>query len=168
MTRMRRIIALALSAFIAAGQISSSFAAVSSTPVFVQTPNRGIVQFLQGTDVAGTYKTLYTGGANGSKCTGMYITSNDATAHLVTIQLVTSAVKYGGTAISTGTTTPGYASGAPAISAMSPINWPGLPVDSDGNPYFYLAGTGDTIQATFATALTTSDFINIVAICADF
>src|SRR5271165_5399153 len=78
--------------FVAAGlfgaQITQSLAAVSSTPVFVQTPNRGIVQFLQGTDSAGTYKTLYTGGSNGSKCTGMYITSNDAASHLVTIQLV--------------------------------------------------------------------------------
>jgi len=145
-----------------------AYAAVTATPVFVQTPNRGIVQFLQGTDSAGTYKTLYTGGANGSKCTGMYITSNDAAAHLVTIQLVNSSVKYGGMAISTGTTTPGFASGAPAISAMAPVNWPGLPTDSDGNPYFYLAGTGDTIQATFGTGLTASTVINIVAICADF
>ena len=165
---MKKPIVFFLSALIALGQTVSSFAAVTATPVFVQTPNRGIVQFLQGTDSAGTYKTLYTGGSNGSKCTGMYITSNDSTAHLVTIQLVNGGVKYGGTAISTGTTTPGYASGAGAINAMSSANWPGLPLDSDGNPYFYLAGTGDTIQATFATSLTSSDFINIVAICADF
>jgi hypothetical protein len=165
---MKKSTAFVLSASIALGQATSSFAAVTATPVFVQTPNRGIVQFLQGTDVAGTYKTLYTGGTNGSKCTGMYITSNDTAAHLVTIQLVVSGVKYGGTAISTGTTTPGFASGAGALNAMSSINWPGLPTDSDGNPYFYFAGTGDTIQATFATALTASDVINIVAICADF
>jgi hypothetical protein len=165
---MKKFLAFVLSVLIAAGQASSSFAAVTATPVFVQTPNRGIVQFLQGTDSPGTYKTLYTGGANGSKCTGMYITSNDATAHLVTIQLVNTAVKYGGTSISTGTTTPGFATGAGAIAAMSSANWPGLPLDSDGNPYFYLASASDTIQATFATALTTSDVVNIVAICADF
>lgn len=40
--------------------------------ITVQTPNRGIVQFLQGTDTAGTYKTIYTAGANGSKMTGLF------------------------------------------------------------------------------------------------
>jgi len=146
----------------------AAYAAVTSTPVFVQTPNRGIVQFLQGTDSAGTYKTLYTGGANGSKCTGMFLTSTDSTAHLVTVQLVTSAVKYGGTAVTTGTTTPGFAAAAGAVNVMSAANWPGLPIDSDGNPYIYLAGSGDTLQATFATNLSSSTLINIVAICADF
>jgi hypothetical protein len=149
-------------------EVSSAYSAVTPNSfVAPQTPNRGVVQFLQGTDNAGTYKTLYTGGSNGSRCYGMWITSNDATAHLVTIQIVNSAVKYGGTAISTGTTTPGFANGAPAINAMSSSNWPGLPVDSYGNPYIQLIN-GDTIQATFATGLTSTDLINIVASCGDF
>jgi hypothetical protein len=50
---------------------------------------------------------------------------------------------------------------------MSTTLWPGLPVDSDGNPYIILV-SGDTLQATFATALTSTDFVNIVAQCADF
>lgn len=132
-----------------------------------QTPKLAVVQFLQGTDSAGTYKTLYTGGSNGSKCNAMYITSNDGTAHLVTIQVVRSGVFYGGIAISTGTTTPGFANSAPPINPMSSTNWPGLPVDSSGQPYIILQ-SADTIQATFATALTASDLINIVAVCSDF
>jgi hypothetical protein len=135
--------------------------------VTAQTPNRGIVQFLQGTDVAGTYKTLYTAAANGSKCNGMYLTSDDATSHLVTIQLTNGGIRYGGIAINSGTTTPGFANGAPAIQPMSQANWPGLPIDSDTNPYILLV-SGDTIQATFATALTSSTRINIYVSCADF
>lgn len=146
----------------------AAYAAVTGNNfITAQTPNRGIAQFLQGTDTAGVYKTLYTAGANGSKCYGGYITSNDATSHLVTIQIVNAAVKYGGMSINTGTTLPGFANAVPPIAFMSSANWPGLPVDSSGNPYILLAN-GDTLQATFATALTASDFVNIVIVCSDF
>ena len=51
---------------------SPAFAAVTANSVVTaQTPNRGVVQFLQGTDSAGTYKTLYTAGTNGSICFGL-------------------------------------------------------------------------------------------------
>jgi hypothetical protein len=132
-----------------------------------QTPNRGIVQFLQGTDSAGTYKTLYTAGANGSRCYGMWSTNNDASAtHLLTVQIVNSAVKYGGMAI-TSVESAGFVSGTPAQNLLAAANWPGLPVDEYGNPYVQLI-TGDTIQATFATSITSTDLINIVTSCSDF
>lgn len=141
--------------------------ALTQTPVFVQTPTLGVVQFLQGTDVAGTYKTLYTGAANGSKIIGIWETNNDASAtHLVTVQIVRSAVKYGGMAITTANSD-GFANGAPAKNLMSAANWPGLPLDSDGNPYFFLE-SGDLLQATFATALTATDVINLTCVAADF
>lgn len=147
-----------------------AFAAVTAnSSVTPQTPTRGIVQFLQGTDTAGTYKTLYTGGASGSIIKGIYITSNDPSAsHLVTCEVVNGGVKYGGFAINVPTTTPGYATGVGALAPMTSTNWPGLPLDSDGNPYLFLASASDTLQCTFATALTTSDKINLVAIAADF
>jgi hypothetical protein len=143
---------------------------VSLTPnsiITPQTPTRGLVQFLQGTDVAATYKTIYTGGANGSKIVGLWLTTNDGTAtHLVTVQIVNTAVKYGGVAI-TSVLSAGFANATPAQNLMSPTNWPGLPVDAAGNPYLILA-SGDTLQATFATALTASTLINIVAVAADY
>jgi hypothetical protein len=117
--------------------------------------------------VAGTYKTLYTGGANGSKCIAIWENNNDGSAaHLVTIEVVNSAVKYGGVAITTASNQ-GYVSGTPSVNFFNQAVWPGLPVDSDGNPFIFLAN-GDTLQATFATALTTSDKINLVAVCSDF
>lgn len=138
-------------------------AVTANSVVTAQTPNRGVVQFLQGTDVAGTYKTLYTAGANGSKCQALWENNNDASAtHLVTVEIVNSAVKYGAVAVTTAVND-GYANGVPPKNLM----WGGLPIDSDGNSFFFLA-SGDTLQATFATALTSSTKINLVTICADY
>jgi hypothetical protein len=154
----------------------ASGAAVSSTPVFVQTPKIGNVQFLQGTDSAGTYKTVYTGGTNGSKITGIFVTTNDATtSHLVTIQISSSTSAhcspntscYGGVAVTIPVSS-GYVNAAPAVNMMSAILWPGLPLDSDNNPYFMLPGNTYTIEATFATALTSTNWLNVVVVAADY
>ncbi len=147
---------------------TAAMAAVTANSVVTaQTPTRGIVQFLQGTDVAGTYKTLYTAGANGSRCNAIWMTNNDAAAtHLVTVQIVNATVKYGGASL-TSVSSAGFASGAPPQSLIASGVWTGLPLDSDGNPYIQLV-SGDTLQATFATALTASDLLNIVASCSDY
>lgn len=164
---MRKILALlALAACIALPR-SALPAVTANSIVTAQTPNRGIVQFLQGTDAAGTYKTLYTAGTNGSMCFSMWSTNNDPSAtHLITVQIVNATVKYGGMAI-TSVESAGFVSGTPAQNLMSAANWPGLPVDSNSNPYIILA-SGDTIQATFATALTSTDVLNIVSSCVDY
>jgi hypothetical protein len=151
------------------------------TPNNIVTPqvvNRGIVQFLQGTDVAGTYKTLYTAGANGSRCVAIMTTNNDGSAtHLLTLQVVNSAVKYGGAAVTT-ISSAGFANGAPAqlitkVPSLNPVVassglplWP-LPEDSDGNGYLQMI-SGDTLQVTFATNLTAATLINVYASCVDF
>ena len=154
-------------AAIAATAIALMAAVTPNSFVAPQSPNRGIVQFLQGTDVAGTYKTLYTSGSNGSRCYSLYMTSTDNTAHLVTIQLVNGGIRYGGVAMTTGTTSPGYLNAAPALTPMNAASWPGLPLDANGNNYLQMI-SGDTLQATFATNLSGGTAINIVASCADF
>lgn len=154
--------------FLAIGATGAAEAATTPNSIVTpQTPNRGIVQFLQGTDNAGTYKTLYTAGANGSRCYGLQINNTDnTTAHLVTVQIVNTAVKYGGVAVTT-TTSAGFANGTPPQSLMLSSVWAGLPVDQYGNPYVQLI-SGDTIQATFATALSTGALINAYVVCNDF
>ena len=146
----------------------AAYAAVTANSfVTPQTPNEGKVQFLQGTDTAGVYKTLYTAGANGSRCYAMWSTNNDGSVtHLLTVQIVNSSVKYGGTSVTT-VLSAGFIGTAPAQNLMAPSVWPGLPVDQYGNQYIQLV-SGDTLQATFASALTTSDLINIVVSCSDF
>lgn len=145
----------------------SVYAATTPNSIITaQTPKNGLVQFLQGTDVAGTYKTLYTGSANGSKIMSIVATTNDPSAtHLLTCQVVNGGVFYGGTAATIAVST-GFANAAYPLNIIS--TWTGLPVDSDGNPFLYLKSASDTLQCTFATAITATDVINIMATAADF
>lgn len=147
---------------------SAAFAAVTANSVVTaQTPNRGVVQFLQGTDSAGTYKTLYTAGTNGSKVSAIWMSNNDASAtHLVTCQIVNTTVKYGGVALTT-VVSAGFVSGTAPQNLLTPAIWAGLPIDGNGNPYLTMI-SGDTLQCTFATAITASDVININAITSDY
>lgn len=156
--------------------LASGAFALTATPVFVQTPKTIIVTFVQGTDVAGTYKTVYTGDTSGSKVVGLYCTSNDtALSHLVTVQMSTSTAAHcspqsncmGGAAV-TVPINAGFATGVPAVNMLAPANWPGLPVDSDGNPFLFLQGNTQTIEVTFATGLTTSTQVACVAYGASF
>jgi len=163
-----KLAAVASVAALLVGGCLAALAAVTPNSIVTgQTPNRGRVQFLQGTDSAGTYKTLYTAGVNGSKCFGLFETNNDASAtHLVTVQVFNALVGYGGVAVTTASSD-GFANATPPKAFMSPTNWPGLPVDSNGNPYINLI-SGDTIQATFATALTSTDVVNLYISCTDY
>src|ERR1019366_3208979 len=95
--KMKKLLAFTFAALLGVGLAHA--AVTPNSGVGPQTPNGGFVQFLSGTDVAGTYKTLYTGATNGSKCMGMWSTNNDSATHLITVQIVSSAVKYGGMAI---------------------------------------------------------------------
>lgn len=164
-------------AFAAPYAVTRAWAAVSQNLfVTVQTPKNGTVTFVQGTDTAGTYKTLYTGGANGSKIKAIWVTSNDASAaHLVTVQLSTSTSAHcspqsncvGGVAV-TIPVNAGFANAVPGVNFMAPANWTGPPVDSDGNPFLYLSGSSQTLEVTFATTLTSSDQIGVTVIAEDF
>lgn len=126
-----------------------------------QTPNRGLVRFLMGTDSPGTYKTLYTAGANGSRCYGIWSSSTDAVAHPVQLGIFNSGVEYFGV----GFTSASYAAQITTINVMT--GWVGLPVDQYGNPYIQMV-SGDTLQATFSTAGTATASVYLYASCSDF
>ena len=146
-------------------------AVTPNSVVTMQAINRGQVQFLQGTDAAGTYKTIYTAGANGSRCVGLEVNNNDGTAiHLVTIQRVNGAVKFGGVAVAT-VLSAGFINGVPSqLIIKVPSSNPGLwflPDDSDGNSFIQMI-SGDSLQAAYALpALSTSAVINILTYCGD-
>lgn len=147
---------------------SPAFAAVTANSVVTaQTPTNGKAQFLQGTDSAGTYKTVYTAGTNGSKISALWMNNNDPSAtHLVTCQIINTAVKYGGVAL-TSVVSAGYATAVPPQNLLTQAVWTGLPTDGNGNPYLTLV-SGDTLQCTFATSITASDLINVFAIGSDY
>lgn len=170
---MKRFIAVLLFLLLA----DPLFAAVSQNLVVsTQTPKLSTCTFVQGTDTALTYKTCLTGGTNGTKIRGIIATSNDGSAsHVVTVQLSTSTSAHcspqsnclGGAAV-TVPINAGFASGTPAVNLMSSANWPGLPSDNSGNPFIYLSGNTQTIEVTFATALTASTQVSVSIIAEDF
>src|SRR2546421_6998035 len=143
--------------------LSADAAVTPNAPIFVQTPK---FPHLQLTNANGTTaQTLYACGTNGSKITAMWATSTDTAARDIRISVLNTS-----TYVQTTVTVPlssGNVAGAPAVNLMSPTNWPGLPIDSDGNPYF-LCASGDTLQAAAVTTITTALFVNILLTAADF
>lgn len=135
--------------------------------VTVQTPKLALVQFST-VDTPGVLKQLIQGGANGTKITGIYATSNDAgAAHLATLQIQRSGVNYVGVAVSVAANS-GAANGTPPVNLMSTAVWPGLPTDSDGNPFLFLQSTLDILMATYGTTLTTGNIVTAQAVAGDF
>jgi len=159
---LRILLALALSTSVAFGAVTPN------NIVVPQALSRGVVQFTS-SDVAGTYKTLFTAGANGSRCNGMYSTTSDTTNHLLTLQVQNSGIKYGGTAWNAGTLLAGYSNGVATVGPLLQNNniiWP-LPLDADGNAWFYM-NNGDSLVVTFATAITAATKVNVVVFCMDY
>ena len=144
--------------------------AVTATPVLPQTPKITPQNFVQGTDAAATYKTLYTAGANGSKIVAINVVTDDGTAtHVLTLALTRSSVNYGIGAytIPINSGTDGAAAAIDLLKGGPSTLIPGLPFDNDGQRYL-LMESGDTLRMTFATALTASKRIDVVTIGADF
>lgn len=159
---LKRITALVFAAMLVS---TSAFASVTANSVITaQTPNNGKQNFVQGTDSPGTFKTIYTAGANGSRCNALVASNNDASAtHVVTIEVVNGANSYPlGTFVTTSPTSGQYNT----VAALGTVLF-GLPVDVNGNAYIQLV-SGDTLKATYATALTSTDQIDMFASCSDF
>jgi hypothetical protein len=162
---MRRILAIFTASLLFCSGVANA-AVTANSFVSPQTPHVGVQTFVQGTDAAGTFKTIYTGGTNGSKCSALIENNNDTVTHLLTIRVVHSATNVPIIAV-TSTATGVGGSYATPTNILSPQNAPGLPLDMTGTPYIEL-DSGDTLQATFATSLTTSDQINFYAVCSDY
>jgi hypothetical protein len=141
------------------GPSSEVFAAVTATPVYVQTPNFG-----QAISNGATAVGLYTGGANGSKCVGAWASNTQAaTAYNLSLVIVSTNTATYETISIPGNA--GLSTTQAAINLMSSANWPGLPRDSDGNPFFYLksAAVINIISAAAASA-----FLQAGIVCGDF
>lgn len=153
-----------------------AIAATVNTPIFPQVPKTSQVCFVQGTDTAGTYKTLQVGDADGSKVVAIWAGTNDDVSHLLTVRHSTSASDHcatngtcgSGTAVTLAASA-GYANGTPVVNVLATTNWPGLPADTDGNAFIYLSSASTTIEATFATAFSTAgEHVCVNAVTVDF
>lgn len=164
---MRKILIAIIAFFL----VSPAFAQTTSNSYMaLQKIAPAAVRFVQGTDSAGTYKTLYTGGTNGSVCYNIMLNANDQTAsHTITLRYVTAAaVSYDICVTTTAPANP--AIGANLFGAAQGFlvsNICPAAISQAGNTYMQLK-SGDTLQATFGTALTAGDQINIVAQCGDY
>lgn len=135
-----------------------------------QTPKITPQNFVQGTDAAGTYKTIHTAGSNGSKVTGINVVTDDGSAsHVLTLALTRSAVNYGigSYTLPVNSGTDGSTAGVNLLAGGPSSLVAGLPIDNDGQAYLYLE-SGDTLRMTFATALTSAKRIDVVTIASDF
>jgi hypothetical protein len=148
--------------------VSASAGTTPNSYITPQVPNRGLVQFFQGTDAQGTLKTLYTSGANGSRCYGGWVTSTDSVPHPVYIRLINGDIDFGGAAFVIGPTA-GVAPGAPPLAWMTQNLWgQGIPIDEYGNPYIQLI-PGDSLKAVYTGSFTSGNAaISVYAACSDF
>lgn len=162
---MKRLILLLLCGLMAAPAWGAT---TPNSWVAAQTWNRGLVQFLNAS-TPNTYATVYTAGSNGSKITALWVDNNDAGAtHVVACQIVNSTIKYGGFSL---TTTSPAANTAFVVQNLIPVVTVGIPpnlsLDQNGNPVIALI-SGDSLQCTFQTTITSPDQIDIHVNAADF
>lgn len=137
----------------------------NSTPTLVKQPRVGVVQIANAD--ASNWKTVVTAGANGSKVTDLIASSTELTANNrdVQVAITRSAVHY-----ILGTTTVPFSAGF-TVAAGAPIDLlaiiPNLPVDQDGQKYLFLE-SGDTLDISSTTTLTSGKVISAAAIYGDF
>lgn len=139
--------------------------AVTHQGVYVQTPKITPAAFTN-SDSANTKKTIATAGSNGSKVVGITATSTDTSTRIAQLWLTRSAVS----SLLCSLIVSVAAGSDGAVAASNLINttiWPSLPVDNDGQPYFFLE-SGDTLQVSFTTQVTAAKEIDVAAIFANF
>ncbi len=145
-------------------------AVTANSLVTPQTPKVTPQNFVQGTDAAGTYKTIYTAGSNGSKVVAINVTTDDGSAtHVLSLALTRSATDYiiGAYTLPVSVGTDGATASIDLLAGGPALLIPGLPLDNDGQRYLFLE-SGDTLRLTFATALSSSKRINVITIGSDF
>lgn len=137
-------------------------AVTPNSVVSVQTPKNGKVQIINGDGTA--QKTVYTAGANGSKVTGLILESTDTAAHDIAISITNAGTSYtlGTVSVPIGA---GFSGTVPSVSGFNSTQLPGLPTDSDGNPYILLQ-SGDTLTVAALVAVTAGKIINVNAVAA--
>ena len=134
-------------------------------PVFMRQPNAGSVAVTAAETT--TLQTLYTAGPNGSKIFGIWCSSIDtANKDLVINRVTVTPTTYIMWTVPIPITS-GTVDGIAMVNCMNPTYAAGLPVDNDGNPFFYLA-IGDTLQVNALATLTAGKSFNVTCIAADF
>lgn len=136
---------------------------MTATPVLPQTPKFTPAAFTNA-DSANTKKTIATAGSNGTKVVAVTAASSDSSARIAQLWLTRSATSYLLTSFNVPITA---GSDGSSVSANLMSLWQGLPRDNDGQSYFFLE-SGDTLQVSFTTQVTSAKEIDVVAHFANF
>lgn len=109
---------------------------------------------------------LVAGGVNGTKVISIICSNTDTSAYNVTFSVLRSPTSYvlGTVAIPASS---GNVAGSPPVSILNTTNVPGIPQDSDGNPYLFLEPT-DTLQMANGSIITAGKAISCHTVAADF
>jgi hypothetical protein len=136
---------------------------MATAPFFFATPKLGLVQIVNGD--ASNLKTLVTAGSSGSKVVSIMAQTDETSARDLTLGITRSATFY-----PIGTVTVAIGSGnsgtVAAVNLLTTTWLPGLPLDSDGQPYIFLL-SGDTLQVKSLTTVTNAKTITLSAVYGD-
>ena len=94
---------------------------------------------------------LFIAGPNGSKVFAIIATSTDSIQHDVNISIVSALGSFPVTELGTASVPAGagQTSAVPPANLLTAANFPGLPLDSDGNPYILLAANDKLYSQIF-------------------
>jgi hypothetical protein len=144
---------------------SPDWAAVTANSIITtQTPKAYKAQI---TSTAGTTAvSLVAPGANGTKVISVVCSNTDTSGYNVTFSVLRSSTSYvlGTVAIAASA---GNLAGTPPVNILNATNLPGIPLDSDSNPYLFLEPT-DTLQMANGSTITAGKVISCHTVAADF
>jgi len=143
----------------------SSWALVTANSIVTaQTPRAYKAQITNTSSTAAV--NLVAGGINGTKVISIICSNTDTSAYSVTFSVFRSPSSYvlGTVAIPASA---GNLAGSPPVSILNTTNVPGVPQDSDGNPYLFLEPT-DTLQMANGSIIAAGKAISCHTVAADF
>lgn len=137
---------------------------MAASPVFVGTPKVSMVQCVNADGT--TAKTLISDQNAASKVVALMATSDDSSARIFRVGLVRSATTYviGTVSVAANSGTDGTVA---ATNLMNLTSMPGLPIDSDGQPYILLEDN-DTLTVACTTTVTAAKTVSFTAIFGTF
>jgi hypothetical protein len=137
----------------------------ANAPMFIQVIQTWAFQLVNGTGT--TITTVATAGNQGSKVEDINISNNDSTtAYTLSIWINDGTTSHLWTTL-TIPISAGAAVGTPPVSVFKSTQCPGIPLDSNGNPYIYLKA-GYKLQVSVSVAVTSGKAVDVVATGGDF
>ena len=137
---------------------------MATAPVFLANSTIAFGTIANSTGVG--YVTCITGNTNGTKIVSVTVTNTDSAARVVMLQVNRSGANVNIAAANVATLS-GFDGVTPSVNLLSPTYWPGLPVDNDGQ-YFFFLNSGDILQAAVKTSVNASNNVFLTVLGGNF